>query len=94
MRPRLTALSIVAITAAALLVAWVYELSLENLLVLAPVIVVGAAAAAGLLVLWTRVGLEWLQASRHPRRVVVLLVAGLVLVAVLTVLGVELPREG
>jgi hypothetical protein len=39
---------------AALLVAWWFELSFENVLVLAPVIVLSVAAIVGLLLLWTR----------------------------------------
>jgi hypothetical protein len=39
---------------AALLVAWLFELSTEHVLVLMPVIVVCTAAATGLVVLWIK----------------------------------------
>ena len=40
---------------------WVYELSLERVLLLAPVLVVGGAAIAGLLLVWTRAFRESLR---------------------------------
>jgi FtsH-binding integral membrane protein len=61
---------------------------------LAPVIVVGAAAVAGLLILWGKVAVQQLRESRRPRLVVALWVLGIALIVVLTVLGVKLPREG
>jgi hypothetical protein len=48
----------------ALLVAWVFELSTEHVLVLAPVIVVGTAAVVGLMLLWVRAARDSL---RRPR---------------------------
>jgi hypothetical protein len=76
-----------------LLVVWLTDLSFERAALLAPVLVVGVAAAAGLLVLWGRVGWAHFRESRHPRVIVgaaaALLVAGLVL----TLLGVKLPHE-
>ena len=53
--------------------AWFMGWPLERAIYLAPVIVIGFAALAGLLILW---------------------VAGIGLLALLSVLGVELPREG
>jgi hypothetical protein len=43
-----------ACVAAAFLTAWLFELSLENVLVLAPVIVLGTAAVVALVLLWAR----------------------------------------
>jgi hypothetical protein len=43
-----------ACVGAAFLVAWLFELSLEHVLVLAPVIVLGTGAVVGLLLLWSR----------------------------------------
>jgi len=62
--------------------------------VLAPVIVVGGAAAVGLVLLWGKVALTSLRESRHPRRVLAYWVLGLGLLVLLTVLGVKLPNEG
>jgi nitrate reductase gamma subunit len=49
---------------AALGVAWLFELSTEHVLVLAPVIVVGTAAVVGLVLLWTRAAWESVRRSR------------------------------
>ena len=68
--------------------------SVQRAVFLAPVIVVGFAAVAGLLILWGKVALQAIRDSRRPRLVVGLWLAGLVLLALLTLLGVELPREG
>jgi hypothetical protein len=66
----------------------------ERAIFLAPVLVVGAAAVAGLVLLWGKVALQALRDSRRPRLVIALWLAGFALLALLTVLGVELPREG
>jgi hypothetical protein len=50
--------------AAALVVAWLFELSTEHVLVLAPVIVVGTAAVVGLVLLWTRAAWDLLRRSK------------------------------
>jgi hypothetical protein len=80
-------------TGLVLLVVWVFELPLERAALLAPVIVVVAGAAAGLVVLWTRVGWESLRRRRHPWWLVALALGVLALLVGLTLLGVELPRE-
>jgi hypothetical protein len=51
------------VTAAAV---WAFELSLERVVLLAPVLVVGGAAIAGLLLVWTRAFLESVRGSRQP----------------------------
>ena len=90
---RLYASSAVVCVGLALAVAWIFEMPLERAAVLAPVIVVVAGAAAALVVLWTRVGWESLRQARHPRRIVALAVAGVALIVVLTLIGIQLPRE-
>ena len=50
---------------AALVVAWFFELSTEHVLVLAPVIVLGAAAVVGLLVLWAAAARDSLRGIRR-----------------------------
>ncbi len=83
----------IAITVLVLLTVWLTDLSLERAILLAPVLVIGVAAAAGLIVFWGRVGWDSLSRTRHPW----LIVAGAgVVIAVLTVLtflGVKLPHE-
>jgi hypothetical protein len=92
-KPRAVALSALATAALVALAAWLLELSLERAVLLAPVLVVGAAAVAGLAILWTRVALQSLRRHRRPFLLVGLGLAFAGLLAVLTVLGIQLPRE-
>ncbi|HEY8844648.1 MAG TPA: hypothetical protein VIM23_12175 [Gaiellaceae bacterium] len=83
------------VTAALVLLAvGVFELSLERAAILAPVLVVIFGAAAGLVVLWTKVGWEALQRRKRPWLVAAVAVAVLALLVGLSLLGVKLPREG
>jgi hypothetical protein len=50
----------------ALGVAWLFELSTENVLALAPVIVVGTAAVVGLVLLWVKAALATVRGRRGP----------------------------
>ena len=74
--------------------AWALSWPFEKAVYLAPVIVVGGAAAVGLVLLWGKIALNSLQESRHPRRVLAYWLIGLGLLVALTVLGVKLPSEG
>jgi hypothetical protein len=76
-----------------LLTVWLFELPLDRAAVLAPVLVLVAGAAAGLVVLWTRVGWESLRRTGHPWRWIAVGAAALVLLVVLSLLGVKLPKE-
>jgi hypothetical protein len=76
------------------LTAWVLAWPFEKAVYLAPVIVVGGAAAVGLVLLWGKIALSSLQESRHPRRVLAYWLLGIGLLVLLTVLGVKLPNEG
>jgi len=80
--------AMVAVTA--LLMGW----PLERAVYLAPVIVIGFAALAGLLVLWGKVVAQHLRESRRPRLVLALWLVGIGMLFLLSWLGVELPREG
>jgi amino acid transporter len=83
------------VTAALVLLAvGVFQLSLERAAILAPVLVVVFGAAAGLVVLWTKVGWEALQRRRRPWLVAGVALAVLALLVGLSLLGVKLPREG
>ena len=66
----------------------------ERAVYLAPVIVVGFAAAAGLVILWGKVALQQLRETRRPKLVVAIWLLAIGLIVLLSVLGVELPREG
>ena len=93
MSPRALLLSGLATAGLVVLAAWIFELRPERAAALAPVIVVAAGAAAGIVVLWTRVGWESLSRQRHPWRLVGLGVAVLAVLVVLSLVGLKLPRE-
>jgi small basic protein len=80
--------AMVAVTA--LFMGW----PLERAVYLAPVIVIGFAALAGLIVLWGKVALQHLRETRRPKLVVALWLIGIGLLFLLSYLGVELPKEG
>jgi hypothetical protein len=76
-----------------LAVTWAFEISFSRAAVLAPVIVVCAGAAAGLAVLWAKVGWESLRRRRRPWLVAGVVVAAFAVIAALSLLGLDLPRE-
>ena len=86
--------ALVTVFGLVVLTAWIMGWSVEKAVYLAPVIVVGFAAAVGLLILWGKVAVQAVRDSRRPRLVLALWVAGIALLVLLSVLGVELPREG
>ena len=93
MNARAAALSGLVVGALVLFVAWLFDVSVAHVTLLAPVVVVVAAAVAGLGVFWSRAARESLREANHPR-LIVAAGAGVVAIGiVLTVLGVELPRE-
>ena len=76
-----------------LAVAWLFDISITHVTLLAPVVVLIAAAVAGLGVFWFRAAADSLRESKHPRLIVGAGAAVVVLGIVLTVLGIQLPRE-
>jgi len=76
-----------------LAVAWLFGISVTHVTLLAPVVVLIAAAVAGLGVVWFRAAADSLRESKHPRLIVGAGAAVVVLGIVLTVLGIQLPRE-
>ena len=88
------AAALVAVLGLVTLTAWALSWPFEKAVYLAPVIVVAGAAAIGLVLLWSKVALNSLRESRHPRRVLAYWLLGLGLLVALTVLGVKLPSEG
>ena len=82
-----------AVTAIVVLTVWLTDLSFERAILLAPVLVIGVAALAGLAVFWGKVGWESVRVTRHPRLLVAGVVVVVALLTLLTVLGVKLPHE-
>jgi hypothetical protein len=93
MSARAAAISGLAVGVLVLFVAWLFDVSVSHVTLLAPVVVLVAAAVAGLGVFWFRAAADSLRESRHPRLIIGVATAIVALGVVLTVLGVELPRE-
>ncbi len=93
MSTRAAALSGLVIGGLLLVVAWLFEVPADRVVVLAPVIVVVAAVVAGLAVFWFRAAVDSFREAKRPKLILGAAAAVLVLGIVLTVLGVELPRE-
>jgi len=90
--PRVAVAS-VAVTTLLVVTVWVTDLSMGRAILLAPVLVIGLAAVAGLVVFWSRVGWESLRQTGHPRLLIAATAAFVLLLVGLTLLGVQLPRE-
>jgi hypothetical protein len=87
-------IALAVVTGLVFLTSWFMGWPAERAVYLAPVIVIGFAAAAGLLILWSKVAIQQLRETRRPRLVLALWIAAIGLIVLLSVLGVELPREG
>ena len=81
------------VTAIVLVTVWLTNLSFQRAILLAPVLVVGVAAIAGLFVFWGRVGWDSFRRSRHRRAIAVGSVLVLAVLVALSILGVKLPHE-
>ena len=93
MSARAAAISGLAVGVLVLATAWLFDVSVGHVVLLAPVVVLVAAAIAGLGVFWARAAADSIRGSTHPRLILGAIAAVLVVGVVLTVLGVELPRE-
>jgi hypothetical protein len=82
-----------AVTVLVVVAVWVSDLSFQRAALLAPVLVIGLGAVAGLVVFWGRIGWDSLRRSRHPRLIAAGALAFVALLVVLTLLGVNLPHE-
>src|SRR5919197_3840880 len=81
------------VTTLVVVAVWLTDLSFQRAALLAPVLVIGLGAVAGLVVFWGRIGWDSLRRSRHPRLLVAGGLAFIGLLVVLTLLGVNLPHE-
>jgi hypothetical protein len=86
--------ALVAIMGLVVLTAWFMAWPVEKAVYLAPVIVIGFAAAIGLGILWFKVAAQSLRQSRRPKLVLGLWLGAIGLLVLLSLLGVDLPREG
>jgi hypothetical protein len=82
-----------AVTALVVLAVWLTDLSFQRAVLLAPVLVIGVGAVAGLVVFWGRIGWDSLRRSRHPALIAAGAAVFVALLVVLTLLGVNLPHE-
>lgn len=83
----------VAVTAIVVITVWVTNLSFQRAILLAPVLVIGVGALAGLVVFWGRVGWDSFRRSRHRRAIAIGSAVVLAILVVLSILGVKLPHE-
>ena len=78
----------------ALIFAWLFSVSLERAFVLAPAIVIGVGLLGMVFVLLVRAAVDSARELKNPRRFWIGFAIACVVIAVLGLLGVELPREG
>jgi amino acid transporter len=94
MHARLIAGSAVVCVGLTLLFAWLFTVPLERAFVLGPALVIGVGLVGMVFVLLTRAAIESARELKNPRRFWIGLALACVVIAVLSILGVELPREG
>jgi hypothetical protein len=82
-----------AVTALVVLTVWLTSLSFARAILLAPVLVIGVAALAGLVVFWGKVGWDSFRRSRHQRLIALASVLVVAVLVVLAILGIKLPHE-
>jgi hypothetical protein len=92
--PRLLAASAVVCVGLAFFCAWLFSISLERAFLLGPAIVIGTGLVAMCAILLVRAAIDSARELRNPRRFWIWFGVACVLIAVLSLLGVELPREG
>lgn len=94
MNVRLAAAATVAVVAGGFFVSWLFAMPLDRAFVLSPVIVAAGGILAMTAALFVRAAIESARELRNPRRFWIWLGVACVVIAVLSLLGVELPREG
>ena len=94
MNVRLAAPMTAVVVGLAFFTSWLLDLPLDRAFVLAPVIVVCFGLLGMVGVLLTRAAIQNASELRNPRRFWIGVAVACVVIAVLGLLGVELPREG
>ena len=93
MNTRTAAISGFVIGVLVLFVAWLFDVSVAHVTLLAPVVVIVGAIVAGLAIFWARAAIDSLREAKRPHLIVGGIVAVVAIGIVFTVLGIELPRE-
>jgi hypothetical protein len=83
----------VGVAALVAVTTWAMGWPFERAALLAPVLVICVLVIAGLLLFWGKVAAAQLRETRRPRFWLAVWVGGILLIVLLTVLGVNLPRE-
>lgn len=83
----------VGVAAIVAVTAWALGWPLARAAFLAPVLVVGVLAVAGLALFWGKVAAAQLRETRRPRLWLAVWIGGIGVLVLLTVLGVNLPKE-
>jgi hypothetical protein len=87
------ALLLALATLAAVGAAFALGLSPERVLLLAPALVLGTGLVLGVFILLGRAAAESIRTLERPRLVLAIAAATIAVLAILTLIGVELPRE-
>jgi hypothetical protein len=90
---RLIAASAAACTAIVLLFAWWFGWEVERAMTVAPILVIAVGAAAGVAVVMGKALTESVRSFGHPRLLIGLAVGLVGVVVVLSLLGIQLPKE-
>lgn len=91
---RLAAISVVAVVGGGFLVSWLFAIPLDRAFVLSPVIVAAVGVLGMTAALFVRAAIQSAEELRNPRRFWIWFGVACVVIAALSLLGVELPREG
>ena len=87
------AIASAGVAALVALTAVLLEWPLERAIYLAPLLVIAVLVVAGMILFWVKVAVEQIRETRRPRLWTAVILGGIGVIALLALLGVELPRE-